>query len=219
MVIKMRKRISEQNKFPEFSPYLEYKKLNDLFCDKYAFGQIDEITSSKILPSMSYYDCVNMMFLTWNLRGSFTSLKEMLIALQITQDDFDEQPTEDRLLDYIQFIINAVYFIDVQIKPDYPIYKATDIFKNAILDNSRLILDKLCAKLETVGNEFFVTYKDDIAEAVLLEHKDLEASITDYLKIDNRGDIVRKGEILCTLAKKLEPYEKRLSNTEFKSLC
>ena len=62
-------------------------------------------------------------------------------------------------------------------------------------------------------------YKDDVASAVSEQREDLKASITEYLKIDNRNDLGRKGEILCTLAKKLEPHEKDLNNSKFKQLC
>ena len=80
----------------------------------------------------------------------------------------------------------------------------------------------VCAVAVIFGGIFGVSryiYKDDVATAVSVQRQDLKASITDYLKIDNRGDLQRKGEILCTLAKKLEPHEKSLINSEFKQLC
>lgn len=51
------------------------------------------------------------------------------------------------------------------------------------------------------------------------QHEDLSGSIMEYPKIDNRGDLQRKGEILCTLAKKLEPLESKFKGTAFATLC
>lgn len=62
-------------------------------------------------------------------------------------------------------------------------------------------------------------YKDDIAIAVSNEFPKMKASITEYQKIDSRGDLTRKTEVLCTLAKRLEPFEKALGDAGFKSLC
>ena len=55
--------------------------------------------------------------------------------------------------------------------------------------------------------------------ALAEQNPELRFSIQDYLKIDNRGDLDRKSEILCTLAKKLEPHESKFNGTEFKTLC
>lgn len=68
-------------------------------------------------------------------------------------------------------------------------------------------------------NEYYLVYRDDVATAVSIQNEDISGSIVEYLEIDNRGDLKRKGEILCTLAKKLEDYEKLLKGSEFSSLC
>lgn len=215
----MRKRITEKNVFPEFSLEGEYKKLHDLTFDRSAFGKY-VIYSQKARPSLSYDNCLQTMFLDWDLRGSFTSIEEMLFGLQISEDDFDKSVTEERLLDFIQFTLNAICFVDEEVdKGYYNIYKATDSIFNAIVSNSRLILDHLGAEMIDVGKELVIVYKDDVATAVSEQNRDLKASITEYLKIDNRGDIQRKGEVLCTLAKKLEPHEKALNDSDFKQLC
>ena len=41
---------------------------------------------------------------------------------------------------------------------------------------------------------------------------EIESGLAEYKKIDNRGDLNRKGEILCTLFKRLE--QKNLSSKE-----
>ena len=215
----MRTRITEKNVFPYFSLEREYKKLHDLIFDRSAFGKY-VVYSQKARPSLSYDNCLQTMFLDWNLRGSFTSIEEMLFGLHISEDDFDNSITEDRMLDFIQFTLNAICFVDDEVdKGNYNIYKATDSIFNAIVSNSRLILDHLGAEMIDGDKEIYIVYKDDVASAVSEQREDLKASITEYLKIDNRNDLGRKGEILCTLAKKLEPHEKDLNNSKFKQLC
>lgn len=88
------------------------------------------------------------------------------------------------------------------------LYKATDSIGKAVFKNCYYIADKLGAEIKRENDEFFVVYKDDAAIAVGIQRPELEESLTEYQKIDNRGDVVRKAEVLCTLAKKLEPLEK-----------
>ena len=219
-VIDMRKRISDQNVFPDFSLVEEYQKLYMLFFDKGAFGTIHSYLSSRSNPCLSYCDCLQSLFLKWNLRGSFTTLEEMVTSLRITEKDFEDDINEDRVLDYIQFIINAVIFVEGEVRTgEYRLYRATDAIFNAIKDNCQYLLGKLGAEFRQEGTELYIVYKNDIASAVIMNNPDIEISITEYLKVDNRGDLVRKGEILCTLAKKLETVESKLKGTEFKQLC
>lgn len=217
----MRQRISDKNVFPVFSLEAEYRKLHTLFFDRSEFGLlVGPVHSSRARPSLSYNDCLREMILDWKLRGTFTSIEEMLFGLHISEDDFDESVTEERLLDYIQFVSNAACFVCDQVKSrKYIIYQASDTIFKAISENAHSILDKLGAELVDCGGELYVKYKDDISEAIVAENHELEIPITEYLKIDNRGDLQRKGEVLCTLAKKLEPHEKALIGTEFKQLC
>lgn len=216
----MRKRITQQNTFTSFSLETEYQKLNELFSKSIAFGRIIGPVASNACPSLSYLDCLHGLFLDWNLRGTFIKVEEMLQSLQISEEDFQYKATEDRLLDYIQFILNAVVFVDTSVKSHkYSLYKATDAIYKAIVDNSSQVVNYLGAKIMADKKELVVVYKDDVATAISEQNQDLQVSITEYLKIDNRGDIQRKGEILCTLAKKLEAFEKELNGTEFKQLC
>lgn len=215
----LRAKITDNNIFPNFSLEDEYDKLNTLWYDRTAFGRMLQL-GARTRPSMSYNDCLQALFLNWKLRGTFTTVEEMLFGLNISVDDFCNDVSEERMLDYIQFILNAVDFIDSEIDSQrYSIYSANDGIGKAIIKNSKLIVDKVGAEIKKEKKEFFIIYKDDIATAVVEQHKDISNSIGDYLKIDNKRDLQRKGEILCTLAKKLEPYEKSLNNTELGKLC
>ncbi len=190
----------------------EYKKLHDLFFDNTAFGRMMyEYIRSR--PCLSYNDCLRTLFLDWKLRGTFTSADEMESSLEISANDFNVNITEDRLLDYIQYLLNAVLFVLSEVKKGtYTIYKVDDTISKAIFNNSLQIMERLGAELKNDDEkgELFIIYRDDVATAVSEQNDEIAPSIVEYLKIDNRHDLKRKGEILCTLAKKLEPYEKKL---------
>ena len=180
----MRQRISGKNIFPVFSLENEYKKLHDLFFDRSEFGLlVGSLKNSKARPSLSYNDCLQSMFLDWELRGSFTSLEEMLLGLQISEDDFDKESTEERLLDYIQFILNAIIVVSLEVqKGCYTIYQTSESIYNAIVENSRLILDRLGAEIVNAPNELVIAYKDDVATALSTQNPDIADSIVDNVQ-------------------------------------
>lgn len=143
----------------------------------------------------------------------------MLFGLQISEDDFDKDCTEERVLDYIQYLFNAIIFVQLEIRQrKYTIYQASESIAQAIIDNSHLILDRIGAEIIDEGHEFVVLYKNDIAHVVANQQPAISSSIREYLKIDNRGDLDRKSDIICTLAKELELIEGRLKGAEFSAL-
>ena len=213
-------RISNRNILPTFDIEKEYQKLHALVFDKSAFGTYTSGGILKTRPNTSYNMALQDLFLDWPLRGSFTSIEEMLTSLAISEDDFVKDVTEDRLLDFIQFTLNAVYYINtVAESGNSMIYKNSDSIGKAIFQNCYYLADKLGVDIKKDKNELFLVYKDDMATAVGKQEPELVYSLTEYKKISNRGNIVRKSEILCTLAKRLEPHERYISGTEFKSLC
>lgn len=64
-----------------------------------------------------------------------------------------------------------------------------------------------------------MAYDDDLASVVAEEFPDVSYSISEYKRIDYAGDLRRKGEVLCTLFKKLESVEKNFKGTIFENLC
>ncbi len=123
------------------------------------------------------------------------------------------------MLDFIQFVANAVVFVNQEADDIHGrIYKSNNVLHKAISEQCLLIAERLNAEIICDGSEFYVQYKNDMADVIAQEYPKLNASIIEYLKIDNRGDLVRKGEVLCTLAKKLELLEEKFKGTEFCSL-
>ena len=214
----MRTKISERNVFPNFSIKQEYDKLNDLFLDPNAFSILSYSTNRR--KKFSHYELLRNSFRQWDLRGSATYLEEMMFSLQIREEDFIKDASADRMLDYIQFLFNAVSFLGYNIlKTSYNVRQEDVFIGKSIIENCYYLLDKLDAEIKREHSEWFVVYKKDLGVAVSIQRPVLKASIVEYLKIDNRNDLKRKSEVLCSLAKDLEPHEKSLCEKGFKQLC
>lgn len=207
----MRQKISDRNVFPKFDIAKEYEKLDDLYCCNLAMGYGDSGVAS-----LTFAECFDRYFLDWPLRGSYTSDDELRKDLHLTDSVFLHGASGDLLLDYIQYVYNAIDFV-CQLR-DRNIVEFDYSIKAAIRANSELIMQHLGAEMQFVNGEYFIVYKDDVATAVAEQNKDIEASITEYLKIDNRGQLTRKAEVLCTLAKKLEENKDAFKGNEFSKM-
>lgn len=210
----MRKRISERNIFPKFSIENEYNKLVELTKKPQYVGK-GLFMFGRSVPNNSLMQCLNAWFYKWELRGTFTSLNEMMNELEIGQDYFASSPTKERLLDYLQFLVNAIAFTrDMVEQSNQQFFIADTGIESALLSNIMELCDFLGTEIVNEKNELFIVYKNDVASLIGEQFPKIKDSITDYNKIDIRGDLVAKAEILCTLAKELEPMEKTLCNTE-----
>ena len=210
----MRARISERNYFPNFSPKEEYFKLHHFLCDNSAFakrGLYDDTYHS-------IYELLDKNFTEWSLIGSFTTLEEMMRKFHIRTIDVSDSFSEDGLLDYIQFIINALGFLSNHVYYPFRSYRFNSI-QESILKHCELLLKKLNAEVIEIEDEYVVLYKSDVATVVSNQQPELATSITEYLAINNRSDLQQKEEILCSLAKALEPKEQLLKENGFQQLC
>lgn len=112
----MRQRISEKNVFPDFSVKEEHNKIEAIFRDQLPFGLIGgPLGTDHLRPSLSYESCLKAMFLNWPLRGTFTTFDEMTRELAIDDESFTDESSDNQLLDYIQFILNAIVFVNNEI--------------------------------------------------------------------------------------------------------
>lgn len=219
----MRQRISEKNIFPSFDLFGEYKKLEDIFSEWHTIGVFDRY-GQKEMPIFTFEQYIgDLQFSNWNLRGTFISLQEMRKAFHIAPEDFDcGSISEGQLLDFVQFLLNCCLRIrsTIQVVQSQRIaFLAREDALEMLFQNCRYVLEKLnCEdKLDKENYEIYVVNKDELSSEVSQQNPDVEISLTDYRRIDNRGDLQRKGEILCTLSKRLEAVESKIKGTEFHS--
>lgn len=204
-------RISELNFFPNFSPEKEFFKLRRFLCDKSAFKSSGYYDYS----DYSIFDLLAYFFDKWKLRGSFTSLEEMMYSLKL--NDTSGSVSEDKLLDYVQFILNVLFFLTtIKINPFY--FESFNSIHDSTVQHCALLLKKLNAEAKKIDDEIVVSYKNDVATVVSSQQPELAPSIAEYLAINNRDDLQRKAEVLCSLAKALEPQKQRLDDNGFQQL-
>ena len=138
----------------------------------------------------------------------------------ISEHDFAKKATEEKLLDYIQFILNAIQYVQkTVVRLPFKMHLDNYSIGNAIKDNCHLVLGKLNAEAKTIDLELWVLYKNDVATAVSIQNQESAPSIVEYLKIENRDNLERKGEILSSLYKQLEPHKQQLKDNGFDKLC
>lgn len=214
MEYKMRKKISEKNRFPHFDLLKEYWKIEELLSAELLF----EDWSSNQYTMEEYVD--KFGFATWNLRGTFFSTQEMREELGIQRlSIYSDTIDEEFALDFLQYAFNLIF------RAVYLVKKAGSRFEEdiikALIENIEELTRQLNTRfvLDENTDELFLIYDDEVSNIATDSYPEIKASLVEYKKIDNRGDLKRKAEILCTLSKRLEDEEKKLVSTEFKSLC
>ena len=217
----MRIRISEQNIFPDFDLYTEYSKIDALLSEEKLVGVYNKfgrrIDNYMTLEEYIQYLCFN----DWNLRGTFTSITEMRYALGITKGTITpENITEEKVLDFLQYAINCAHRITGTIKKSKVSMLSDDTIMLVLWDNIKLLVEKLnCSiELEPKTQEMFIVYKNSTASAVQKNFPNIKDTISEYTRIDNRKDLKRKGELLCTLYKEMESIKDKFKGTTYFNL-
>lgn len=218
----MRKRISERNVLPGTSLFTEYQKLEFLFSENQCIGQFNNFGGS-IQPKFTLEQYLNdLAFSGWNLKGTAISFYNLRDELGLSKEKINAEFNTDIFVDFIELCLNCVFRIGMTIdKHSSTVYISDKNLLSNIIDNCRSILESLnySFKLDEETSEVFVYAENHVATAVAETNEDITNSLIEYRRHDMRGDLKRKGEILCTLFKKLEPIEKRFKGTTYEKLA
>lgn len=216
----MTRRISDRSNNPIQDYFEEYKKIEYLFSEVKCIGTFNRYgrrmdpmyTLEEYLSELQFYD--------WNLRGRCITLQELRNSLGITQDCMNNQFSTDRLLDYLQFILNCMIRIELTLKACSVVYLIDESLLNMIIENTKSVLEQLnySIVIDNNNDEIYIVYQSPETTAVSEIHDDIKESVTEYRRHDFKGDLKRKEEILCTLYKKLEAIEKDFQGTEYDKL-
>ncbi len=218
----MRKRISESNLFPAFNLFEEYRKIEMIISEATIVGTYSQF-GTPLIPAYTLEQYKNdLYFRGWNLRGTFVSIADMRNGLGIAKAMLtDKSIAEERVLDFLQYAANLWLRINGTIRSCTTAYISDrDNYLIMLIQNITALTNRLGAelKLDKAKSEIYLVYKDAVSFAVAEEHPDISESIIEYRKLDNRGDLQRKGEVLCTLYKKLEAYGERFKGTTYEGL-
>lgn len=217
--MRTRKKISESNIFPDFDLFHEYQKIDTLLSETKTisvynnFGK--EIRNYFTIEEFLEYVCFN----DWKLRGTFTSIAEMREGLGVSKDEITEaEINENQVLDFLQYALNCINRVNCSVKNSSRSPYSDDTIPMMIWNNIEKLVERLKCVIKCIDDEFFIVYGNVMAEVVSVSNKNLSESIMEYLMIDNRGDLKRKAEILCTLYKALEGYADVFKGTTYKGL-
>lgn len=216
----MRKKISDLNTFPHFTLIEEYDKIENFFSNIFTVGIINRY-GNKCEPEWAIESFLDeYCFLDWKLRGTFMYIAEMRWHLHIAQDDFKKNSiTEDRLLNFLQFVLNCLKRVKEYIKKNNGVYWYDVKAFDAVNKNINLILNRLGTKAIAQKKEIFIIYENEINTAIVNDCPEIRDSAIEYQKLSNRGNLKNKEEILCSLAKDLEKVEGKFKGTVFANMC
>ena len=216
----MRKRISERNIFPNFNLYEEYRKIEYLLSETKCVGREDAF-GMRYNPQYSIEEYVNNYhFNEWHLRGTFTSIAEMRRGFNIDNKSISDNPNEDIILDYLQYILNIMALIQPHKLEKECLYIKDPSVIDVIIDNTKLLIKHLNCHIsvDKSRKELFIEYDNELSSIIETNIPEISVSLSEYKRIDNRGDLKRKSEILCTLYKMLESYSDDFKGTTYNGL-
>lgn len=218
----MRVRISQSNIFPQFDLFQEYKKIEYLISEKPIVGEYNQF-GKPVPPRFTLETYVDQLYFSnWELRGTFLSVDEMREQLGIAKSTLSrENVNENLILDFCQYAANIIARVETTIGRCSIAYIADSSYCKMAVENMTHLLGRLGAHFLTDRNplEICIAYDDELGAVVGSDFPEIKASLTEYKKIDNRGNLVRKGEILCTLYKRLEEVEAKFKGTAYKGIC
>jgi len=218
----MIKRISERNVLHGTSLFTEYQKIEYLFSENRCIGRFNKFGAP--LPSKFTLEQYlnDFAFSGWHLRGTAISFYNLRDELGLSKEKIREEFNNDIFVDFMQLCLNSVLRIEMTLNNHSNAFYISDknLLSN-IIDNCECILESLnySCKLDEETSEVFVYEKNPIATAVAETNEDIANSLIEYGRHNIKGNLKRKGEILCTLYKKLESIEKRFKGTEYEKLA
>jgi len=217
----MRKRISERNVLPGTDLSDEYKKLEFLFSSKICIGEFNQWGTS-LMPEFTLEQYLNdFAFSDWNLKGTAISFHNLRDELGLSKEKISTEFSTDIFIDFIELCLNCVFRIFITIgKRSDAVYISDEYLLKNIIDNCKSILEKLnyTYEPEKGTDEIYVYAENNVATAVAEINEDVAVSLIEYRRHNMKGDLKRKGEILCTLFKKLESIEKKFKGTTYDKL-
>jgi hypothetical protein len=214
----MAKRLSEINNEAAINYFTEYQRIDALFSKNKYIGKQDYLIRTSPFYSLEEFFNGNL-FSRWHLRGRYVTIIDMRQCLNIDDLSMQKKFTNEKLLLYIQVVINAVILIESK-KQDYPIYFSDEYIIDNIKSNCDFILSSLNYKFEYDANnkELYIIECDAKATAVGETLPDISDKVLEYRRFELKGNLQRKGEILCSLYKKLESTKGNLAKTTYAQL-
>ena len=216
----MRKTIFEQLE-GMMSLSKEIERLDDLLNDKSGIKieiPPDPFYSSILDSTFQYYTIENYVdeygFKYWKGRGTCISCNDMRNCLNIDDILILDNPTEDQIITFIEYVANIIYVSKTIELEDR--YKQHDTpVSIALRENLDSVLDWLNLEATTFDEkeQVIITEKSAKVTAVAeITSANISYQIVKYNHHTLKGDIEKKKAILLVLSNELEPKRKQLSS-------
>lgn len=202
-----RKNIFEILSNNEIDVLKEINKISNLLNNEKIVSYYDEYGREHKITILQYLE-IERIFLNWQYRKTYLTINEMINDICV-----DKTPKSDEeIITYMEFVINILTLFDNNHVSGYKVDK--DILK-ALADNVMYVLEFLNLKpIEKDKDIYILVEKNSSVTAVseIIEDKNLSFQIVEYNHYLLKGNLKKKKDILLSLADKLEPKRKVLSN-------
>jgi len=199
----MRKNIFDLLNNSKIDIHREYKRIRKLF----------EKTPYYYSNSIKEY-INNNQFLKWKYRGRYLSITEVMSDLEITEQHFNCDVSIEKLVLYIEFVINMISLIPQSTYDEHNRVKIKTLKEN--IDN---LLEDLNYKIyHNKAEQYIVIEKDIITTAVAETMPEICNNVIEYRRVILKGNIEEKRTILKNLSNIIEPLKNKFKSTEYKNM-
>ena len=150
-------------------------------------------------------------FLSWKYRKRFLFIDELMASLDLDYDSMNKSITIDKLLNYIELILNLMILINRYIST------SVDKIGNILINNINDLLEDL--NYEKIHQQdlgrVIITEKNKLTTAVAEIRPEIIKPVIEYRRFSLKGDIEAKRNILKTLANEVEPLRKTFKGTTY----
>lgn len=141
----------------EFGMFSAYNDMRFLFEGKKDFGEVLQ-SGYRSEALLSLYDCFSVLFLEWPLRNNYVRCDDMMKDLGVNAEALDDRLNKRLLLIYVQFVLNAAWFVERSISSEKSRFFACSdsVIFCAIVNLSFFIVRNLNASINFKRNEVII---------------------------------------------------------------
>lgn len=209
----MRRSIFDLMNDNEIDVKREYIRIHKLF---------EEDTFYSRYSYISIYEYIDRYFFeNWDKRGRCLSINDMFTSFNIRNKQGLYDDTIEKLLLYIEVIINLIRISDIEIlteeDEDYK-YCSWNI-KELLDENINGLLEDLNYEIKEMSDgELVIVEKDLVLSAVAETNKNVSDKVIEYRRFILKGKVKSKREILNLLANEIEGMKQTFKGTTYSNL-
>lgn len=161
-------------------------------------------------------------FKEWKNRGRNISIDDLFSSLQIRNGNDLKENSMEKLLLYIEAIVNLISFsieeIYIEYYYEYKYDYNWDIYK-LLKENINSLLEDLNYEIKKLSNgELVIVEKDMLSSSIIETNKNVSDKVIEYRRFILKGKIDEKRDILNLLANEIEGKKRTFKGTTYSNL-